>query len=162
MRKINSLQYDGCAFISDIHLVSNVLQQNWPLAGLDFTDSIFIGDLTPFILSCFQSLKFPADKAFTTTHLSSGSRLQRKILNYARPKDRVLPEVLHSNRKGPQKKHSWRMRTELLALCFLHGTEACCMFFLTLTALRVCHVSRTSLMKKRKKDSHLWFRYSAF
>lgn len=54
------------------------------------------------------------------------------------------------------------MRTALPALCFLHGTEACYMFFMTPRALHVCHVFRTSLIKRRKEDSHLWWSYFPF
>jgi len=34
--------------------------------------------------------------------------LQRKTFRHARPRDRALPVVLHSNRKGSWKKHSQR------------------------------------------------------
>lgn len=61
----------------DVHLVSNMLQQTWPLSGLDFTDCFF-WDLTPFILFCLQPLQFITDKAFITAHLSQWKHIAKK------------------------------------------------------------------------------------
>lgn len=57
MRKINPLCCDGYALISYIHLVSNVLQETWPLLALGFTGPVF-PDPTLFILFCAQPLQW--------------------------------------------------------------------------------------------------------
>lgn len=108
MRKINSLCYDGCALISDVQLISNVLQQTWPLSGLDFTDTFWGGTSPHLFCSVWSLCNFWLIKLSSLLTLPSRSTLRRKIFRHARPRDGVLPAVHHSNRKGPWKKHSRR------------------------------------------------------
>lgn len=181
----------------DAHLVRNVLQQTWPLSGLDFTDFFFFfWDILPFFLFCLQPLQFPTDKAFITS--PSGSTLQRKIFWHARSRDRALSVVLHSNRKGSWKKYSQKNRRWVVpvwnslaqpsrvsagsgsglqnnmthfsslnknctaSFTFFTWYQTCYMFFITLRAIHVYHVSRILLINKRKKGLCLWLNYFAF
>lgn len=119
MRKINSLCYDGCALISYVYLVSNVLQQTWPLSGLDFTDPslfFFFGTSPPLFCFVCSLCIFQLIKLLSMLTFPSGSMLQRKIFRHARPRDRVLPAVHHSNTKGPWKKCSWRSHGQAVPL----------------------------------------------
>lgn len=168
----------------DVHLVSNVLQQTWPLSGLDFTD-YFFWDLSPFILLCLQPLQFPVDKAFIT--FPTGITLQRNIFWHARSRDRAFSVVLHSNRKSSWRKSSqkscrwavpmWNslaqphrvsagsglqknmthfssLNKNCTASCmFFTRYQTCYMFFITPRVIHVYHVSRISLINKRKNAS---------
>lgn len=100
MRKINSPCYDGCALILYASLVSNVLQQTWPLLALDFTSPVF-PDPTPFILFCLQPPQLPADEAFITAHLPQRKQFAKKDTEAHEPK------VLHRTGWGCWKMCSW-------------------------------------------------------
>lgn len=165
---------------------------NLTFIGTKFHWPCFFFRTSPPLLCFVCSLcNFQLIKLSSMLTFPSKSTLQSKIIRYARPRDRVLPSNRTDPwKKCSWRSHGqaiplgncpaellqargqvWRttllffplqMRAALPALCFLLGTEACYVFCITPRALHVCHVFRTSLMKRRKEDSHFWFNYLAF
>lgn len=171
MRKINSPCYDGCALLLYVRLVSNVLQQTWPLLALGFTSPVF-PDPTPFILFCLQPPQLPADEAFITAHLPQRKQFAKKDTEAHEPK--VLRRTGWSCREmcswsSPTQaltvlqpsppavwkqrdwffSYGWELRHQLYDFCMVQKPGIC-----SPSIPLACPVFRTPLVREGRRTTH--------